>query len=219
VAFAVYKKKSSYHVHEAYLIHETGMALAYASREKNLELEDLIISGMFTAIQDFINNTLSGSTFEDWKLDEMKFGVGKILIEKSQNIFIAVIFEGNGNKLRNRVEKLLEDINKKYAVVLEEWDGDMTQLDGIDAMTMSLISKKKDALEKHANHLESDERGLLEYVNTEEIEKYICPICGTEIDIEDTKCPGCGVEFEKTLDSQSSFLQELESEDSKERTE
>lgn len=219
VGFAVYKKKSSYHVYEAYLIHETGMALAYASREKSLELEDLIISGMFTAIQDFINNTLSGSTFDDWKLDEMKFGNGKILIEKSQNIFIAVIFEGNGNKLRNRVEKLLKDINKKYADVLEDWDGDMTKLEGIGDMTMSLISKKKEVLEELANHLESDKRESLEDENTEEIEKYICPICGTEIDIEDTKCPSCGVKFDKTLDSQFSLIQELESEEFKERTE
>ncbi len=219
MAFVVHRNKSRYHVYEAYLIHETGLALAYASRKKNMELEDLIISGMFTAIQDFINNTLSGSTFDDWKLDELKFGDGKMIIEKSRNIFIAVIFKGNGSKLRSRVKKLLEDISNKYADELEGWDGDMTKIDGIDEMTMSLISNKEEVLEESANYQESDKNESLEDINTEEIEKYICPICGTEIYIEDMKCPSCGVEFEKTFESPISLLQEMESDDLKDRKE
>jgi uncharacterized protein with PIN domain len=174
---------------------------------------------MFTAIQDFINDTLSGKTFDDWKLDEMKFSAGKILIEKSQDLFIAAIYDGNGNKLRNRVKNLLQDINKKYGEVLEDWDGDMTELEGLKTMTMDLISKKEVVLGEHANHLESDERGSLEDVKTEEMGEYVCPICGTEIDIEDTKCPSCNIEFEELLDSPTSSPQKMESDELKEKPE
>jgi hypothetical protein len=200
-AFVIYRKKSDYHVYEAFLIHETGPALAYASREKNMELEDVIVSGMFTAVQDFINDTLSGRTFDDWELDEMKFSDGKILIEKSKNLYLAVIFEGNSNKVRNRVKKLLEDINREYGEVLEDWDDDMTKLKGIEEMTMNLISEKKAPLGEHVTHLENDGSGFLKDVKIGENEVYICPVCEMDINIEYAQCPRCGVRFEEIMDS------------------
>jgi hypothetical protein len=201
-AFIIYKKKSSYHVYEAFLIHETGLALAYASKEKNQELEDVIVSGMFTAVQDFINDTLSGKTFDEWKLDEMKFGKGKILIEKSQNLFIAAIFEGNGNRLRKRIKKILIDINNRYGEILEDWDGDMIKLEGIEDRIMKLISTRERPISRdHDNLLEIEEERLEEEQITEETEEYICPLCECKIDIEDTECPNCGVHFESPMDS------------------
>jgi hypothetical protein len=185
-ALIIYKKKSKYYVHEAFLIHET------------------IVSGMLTAVQDFINDTLSGRTYDDWKLDEMKFSDGKILLEKSKNIYIAAIFEGNGNKLRTRVKKLLHDINKKYGEMLNDWNGNMSELDGIKAITMSLISKKGTVLKEHTDQLDIKGGKLSEHVKTEEIEEYVCPMCEAEISIEDTKCPSCDVEFDETLDSPTS---------------
>jgi hypothetical protein len=213
VALVIYRKKSSYYVYEAYLIHETGPALAYASREKNMELEDVIVSGMFTAVQDFINDTLKGRTFDEWKLDEMKFSKGKILIEKTQNLYIAAIFDGDGNKLRKHVKRLLHDINEKYGELLVDWDGNMSKLEGIKAMTMSLINKKGTVLEGQSDHLDAEDVELHEDEKEEELEEYVCPMCETEISIEDIKCPGCNVEFEKPEDSLDSSEQELGSDE------
>ncbi|UCE74580.1 MAG: DUF2341 domain-containing protein [Methanomassiliicoccales archaeon] len=143
VAIVIYKKKSGYRVYEAFLIHEKGLPIAHASREQSSELEDVVVSGMFTAVQDFISDAFSGKTpDDDWELDEMKFGENKILIERSQYLFLAVIFEGNGNKLRNRVINLLADINKGYGAILKDWDGDMNELRGISLYTKGLIRKK-----------------------------------------------------------------------------
>jgi rubrerythrin len=197
----MYWRANSYNVFEAFLIHETGLALAYASRQKNQELEDVIVSGMFTAVQDFINETLSGKTTEEWKLDEMKFSKGKILIEKSQELFIAAIFEGNGNTLRKRIKKILKDINNQYGKALEDWDGDMIKLEGIESNIMKLIPKsEKDVRSDHEESLEIEKEELDEEHGTEEIEEYICPLCDTKIDIEDTECPNCGVHFKSPED-------------------
>lgn len=143
-AFAFYRKRSSYWVYEAFLIHEKGLPIAHASQEGSSELENVVVSGMFTAVQDFIGDAFSGETFDDWELDEMKFGDNKILTEKSQNLYLAAIFEGNGDKLRKRVKKVMLNINEEYGEVLEHWDGDMTKLRGIKAMIAGLVPKKAD---------------------------------------------------------------------------
>jgi hypothetical protein len=143
-AFVFYRKRCVYLVHEAFLIHEKGLPIAHASKEEISELEDVIVSGMFTAVQNFISDAFAGKTSEDdWELDEMKFGDNKILIERSQNLFLAVIFEGNGHKLRNRVKKILRDTNGEYGAMFKDWDGEMAHLTGVTTMIANLISKKK----------------------------------------------------------------------------
>ncbi len=210
-AFAFYKKRSKYHVYEAFLIHENGLPMAHVSQEESSELEDVVVSGMFTAVQNFINDTFSDKTSEDdWELDQMEFGEHKILIERNQDLFLAVIFEGYGPKLRNRVKKLLQDINEKYGAVLKDWDGDMAKLKGIRAMTASLIIKKaaqgseedtkEPGVEELGEYIESVEEGLPEVVGAEEIEVLEievieCPVCGKQIEAKVSKCPRCGVEF------------------------
>ncbi len=141
-AFAFHKKRSRYWVYEAFLIHEDGLPIAHASHKESEELENVVVSGMFTAVQDFVNDVFSGKTEGDWEVDEMKFGDNKILIEKSPNLFLAVIFEGNGNTLRNRVKKLLLNINEEYGAILEDWDGDLGKLTGLSTIIGSLIPKK-----------------------------------------------------------------------------
>jgi len=141
-AFAFHKKRSRYWVYEAFLIHEDGLPIAHASPEEIQQLEDVVASGMFTAVQNFVNDVLSGKTEEDWEVDEMTFGDNKILIERTSNLYLAVIFEGNGHKLRKRVKKLLQNINEGYGAILEDWDGDMSKLNGLSAITGSLIPKK-----------------------------------------------------------------------------
>jgi rubrerythrin len=142
-AFVIYKKKSQYQVYEAFLIHEKGVPLAHVSHQESSELEDVVVSGMFTAVQDFINDAFSDETSdENWELDEMKFGEHKILIERTKLLYLAVIFEGYGPKVRSKVKRTLDEINEEYGEILEDWDGDLAEITGIRAMTMSLMPEK-----------------------------------------------------------------------------
>jgi hypothetical protein len=143
IAFLLLKRHNRYWVYEVFLIHDKGLPLAHASYQESSNLEEVVVSGMFTAVQDFISDAFSGKTQDDdWELDEMKFGENKILIERQENLFLAVIFEGNGHKLRIRVKKLLGEINCEFSAVLEDWDGDMSKLKGLRAMTMKILVKK-----------------------------------------------------------------------------
>ncbi|UCE36269.1 MAG: DUF2341 domain-containing protein [Thermoplasmata archaeon] len=217
--FIIHKKRSKYWVYEAFLIHKKGLPIAHATLDEKSELEDVVVSGMFTAIQDFINDTFSGKTSDDWKLNEMKFVDNKILIERSNMLYLAVIFEGNGKRLRNRMRILLGDINAEFGSVLEDWNGGMAQLKGIPILMGSLISGKE---EKHTRWgtLKGDiDHGLMDQpsaVNLEgdkskmfldnfgeitpvdvgaEMEVYECPVCGNEIYPGDPRCSRCEVEF------------------------
>jgi len=219
-AFAFYKKKSKYLVYEAFLIHENGLPMAHVSHEESSELEDVVVSGMFTAVQNFINDTFSDKSSEDdWELDEMKFGDHKILIERSQILFLAVIFEGYASKLRKRVKRLLHEINEEYGSTLKDWDGDMARLKGIRAMVASLVSKDKDKdtgakpLPAHSEtHGEEFKDALMEWEDTkkvgveelgeyiESIDKDLPEVVDGEVvkavEIEVIKCPVCGKDIQ-----------------------
>ncbi len=162
----------------------------------------------------------------------MKFGDNKILIERSENLYLAAIFEGNGERLGSRMRKLLKDIDDKYSGVLTDWDGDMTELAGISAVIAALVSKKalkragsegeqtetplgpgSDEIEEA--HLEEEDTGMPDNKEQETVEEvdqeapsdetvtYECPECYSEISPMDVKCPVCGVEFSETNDTSS----------------
>jgi hypothetical protein len=220
-AFVLYRRSVGYQVYEAYLIHEKGLPIANVTQDEGYELEDVLVSGMFTAVQDFIGDTFSSNApDDDWELDEMKFGENKILIERSKNLFLAVIFEGHGKKLRLKVKKLLGKINDKYASTFEDWNGDMTQLGGINPMIMALISKKPgrksrnkknvvligpennddvesyDVLKRESDIVEPSIdmlEGFIGEINRTDL--YECPVCGSDIGANEIKCPVCATEF------------------------
>jgi predicted RNA-binding Zn-ribbon protein involved in translation (DUF1610 family) len=220
-AFILYRRSVGYQVYEAYLIHEKGLPIANVTQDEGYELEDVLVSGMFTAVQDFIGDTFSSKTpDDDWELDEMKFGENKILIERSKNLFLAVIFEGHGKKLRLKVKKLLGNINDKYAATFEDWNGDMTELGGINPMIMGLISRKPGRKSRNKKNVmligpdNKDESGSYDVLKKEsdivepsiemlegfigEINRtdlYECPVCGSDISANEIKCPVCATEF------------------------
>ncbi len=216
-AFAIYKKKSKYQVYDAFCIHQMGLPIAHISRQDSSDLEDIVVSGMFTAVQEFINNVFTGKIEGDWEIDEMKFGEHKILIEKNPYLFLAVIFEGYGPKLRKRVKKLIQDIDEEYGSVLENWDGVISKIIGVRAMTMSLLSKKackkvgtetkikapsmefEDETKIPIEDESQESNAIIEENQAEEVEEEIeileCPVCGKEVSPKETECPRCGIDF------------------------
>jgi hypothetical protein len=228
IGIVIYKRKSAYQVYEAFLIHEKGLPMAHVSEKESSDLEDVVVSGMFTAVQDFINDAFTSDGSDDeWELDEMKFGDHKILIERSAELYLAVIFEGNGNKLRLRVKKLLIEINHAFGEELEGWDGNMRILKGIRAMTFTLFdSKRPKRLGRKYRHFDDkkekselalsgkdDLKGvgleeLHEFIDgvegsmpigfgSKELEVYDCPVCGKEVTTKDSKCIRCGADHQE----------------------
>jgi hypothetical protein len=156
----LYRKRSSYEVEEVFLIHKGGTLINHLIKHGLANVDDIIFSGMFTAVQDFIHDTFgkdddsdSNVSFDqiknkskknDWVLDELKLGDKNILIERSENAYLAVIFSGEGSKyLRKKISKLLSKIESKYSDILPNWDGDVRALAGVKKILSVLVREDK----------------------------------------------------------------------------
>jgi len=151
ISGAFYHKKSRFIAEEVFLIHQGGTLITHLTRRKQANVDDVIFSGMFTAVQDFIKDSFVSDrddddlSTNDWALDEMSLGENKILIERSKHTYLAVIFSGQGAKrLRRIVIKLLEVIETKYEKVLPTWDGNINQLKDTNEILSVLIKLQED---------------------------------------------------------------------------
>ena len=153
-AAIIYRKRSWFQAEEVFLIHNGGTLITHLSRNPQANVDDIIFSGMFTAVQDFIKDTFvsddranadDGVNDDDtWALDELKLGENNIMIERSEHTYLAVIFAGQGsNRLRKIVAKLLDKIEYTYDSILPDWDGNINDLAGTIKILRVLIKVKE----------------------------------------------------------------------------
>jgi hypothetical protein len=148
-AIPINKIRTRYNVHEVFLLYEATVPIAHATKDESSDLDDAALGGMFTAVQSFITDAFADKTDDDtWELDEMAFGENKILIEREENLYLAVIFEGSSVRLHPKLKKILNDINEEYQEVLKDWDCDVSRLPKVKEKIEVLITSKKPTSEE-----------------------------------------------------------------------
>jgi hypothetical protein len=171
--FYLHVKRQQYDVEELFLIHNSGKLLSHEFYRPHSRFDDEIFSGMFTAIQEFIEDSFtresadfyskssskikgkSGkSKIKPLKLNEFKAGDNQVIIEHGKFVFMAVVFRGAGSQVLHRaVRRSIRQIEKKYGERLEYWDGDMTHLQDLKQYLQKLLPKtkfsKKPEVEEH----------------------------------------------------------------------
>jgi hypothetical protein len=165
IASIIIHRKNKFTAEEVFLIHQGGTLITHLSNNVQANVDDIIFSGMFTAVQDFIKDTFSsdnvedtGASAENWALDELKFGGSNILIGRSENTYLAVIFTGPGSKkLRKIVNELLDLIEIKYEKILPIWDGNINVLKGTNDMLSVLISIQSETKEPGASEIKIEQ--------------------------------------------------------------
>jgi PKD repeat protein len=136
-----------FNIEEIFLIHNSGKLLSHMYNKAHSRFDDDIFSGMFTAIQDFIEESLTGVSFgpgartprsldstgkvkdknKPMKLNEFKVGNNQVIVEHGKFVYMAVVYTGRGVITLHRVVKRnIRLIERKYGKHLEYWDGDMT---------------------------------------------------------------------------------------------
>lgn len=134
----VAEASGTFSIEEVLLIHNSGILITLASRKLETGMDRDIFSGMFTAVQDFIQDSFQAN--EEAGLRRMDFGDNKILIEHGHNIFITAILTGGEPRyLPLYMVEVLNEVEQKYADVLEGWQGDLGQLEGIDDYLVKLL--------------------------------------------------------------------------------
>jgi hypothetical protein len=124
---------------EVFIVLDDGRLLAHASRHPGQTADELLVTGMFTAIRRFIKDSFKLSDGEE--LGMLEVGQLKILVEQWKNIFSAVVISGKEPPgLRKEMRRMLVDIYDRYHETLRDWDGDIGSLRGIVSEATKLLA-------------------------------------------------------------------------------
>jgi OOP family OmpA-OmpF porin len=116
-----------YRVEQIFLIHaESGLLLRHVT-EKGLEYQDAdLVSGMLTAVQDFVRDCFAGGSQDS--LDTMQMGERTLMMEKGSQLVLACVVRGTPpGSFRRTLRETLDIIQLETADVLENFQGETSQ--------------------------------------------------------------------------------------------
>ncbi len=133
------KLRARFKIEEAFLIYEDGRLITHNSRRLKPERDKDIMTGMLTAVQSFVTDTLIDE--EKGTLDQLKYGSLSILVEGKGRVNLATIISGDESPvLRQGMKNILSYINGQYRHVLEDWDGDIDRFKDVKRYIGHLVS-------------------------------------------------------------------------------
>jgi hypothetical protein len=122
-----------YRVEQLYLLHRgDGLVLRYLSVEGTLAQDADLVSGMLTAIQDFVHDSFGGA---DDALETFRVGELGVFIEQGPSTVLAAVVRGNPPaELSAILRTQLELIELKFGRELEVFCGDSAPFDRADVL-------------------------------------------------------------------------------------
>jgi hypothetical protein len=135
--------KGTYLVDHVFLIHNNGVLLAEESREITDIADTDIFSGMLTAVQSFIKDTFGME--KGIGLKSLEFGGQKLMIERSNNIYLTVTLLGEPSKyITYYMTEVLKEIEDKYKKAFDNWKGQLSELEGVNEIIKKLLTIRMD---------------------------------------------------------------------------
>ena len=130
--------EQSFKINDIFIVLKDGRLLAHVSRTPGQTLDEVMVSGMFTAVKLFIQESFKYASGEE--LGRMEMGSIKILIDQWRTIFSAVVITGTEPfTLRKDIRRMLVHIYDRYHPVLEGWNGDMEKVAGMAEAAADLL--------------------------------------------------------------------------------
>jgi outer membrane protein OmpA-like peptidoglycan-associated protein len=113
-----------YRVEQVFLIHrETGLLLQHVLAGESAVQDADMVSGMLTAIQDFVHDSFSAQQGD--ALETLQVGELTVWIEQGPRAVLAGVIRGQApQELRNLFRETLERIHQEFAGELESFEGD-----------------------------------------------------------------------------------------------
>jgi PKD repeat protein len=127
-------------VDEVFVMYHDGMLLAHQTRRMKPGMDDEILGGMLIALQNFVRDSFKDES--ETMLRRLDFGERKMLVERKDDFFLAVLLSGKrAGWAPQRMQKILDVIDEKYAKELHEWDGDLEKVRGIRDDTKPMFQR------------------------------------------------------------------------------
>lgn len=135
----ILRESLPFQVVEIFLIHrETGLLLRHLSHDPEASPDSDLISGMLTAIRDFVHDSFGRG--EQRQLDEIQYGDRSILIETAQHAYLAVLVDGiEPAGFRAEMRERIIELNHANEKTLSHYDGDPSVLTAVDEPLGSLL--------------------------------------------------------------------------------
>jgi outer membrane protein OmpA-like peptidoglycan-associated protein len=123
----------NYRVEQVFLIHrETGLLLAHVSTGDGVVQDADLVSGMFTAIQDFARDSFRPAKSD--QLEDIKMGEFKIWLQHGPLALLAGVVSGQPPpELRQVFARELEAIHHEFGPALQSFSGDVASIAGVEA--------------------------------------------------------------------------------------
>jgi len=120
----VLMKTLLYQVEQVFLIHrETGLLLQHVVSPKAISKDPDMVSGMLTAIQDFVHDSFS--TDENAGLNSLRLGELTVLIEQGSHAVVAAVVRGNPPaQVRGDLAAALDKVQTLMLTELKQFAGD-----------------------------------------------------------------------------------------------
>lgn len=124
-------------IDELFLITVDGMLLRHFSYKDTTLVDEDILSGMLTVIQNFISDSFGTKT----ALKELNIGEFHIQITRGDTLSAVVISsEKDLKKLEKPVDAMVKDLEVQNKEVLKDWSGSTDALIGVDSSVNKLVS-------------------------------------------------------------------------------
>jgi outer membrane protein OmpA-like peptidoglycan-associated protein len=113
-----------FRVEQVFLIHKkTGLSLAHAVAPSVAMQDPGLVSGMLSAIQDFVRDSFDSAPGEG--IERLNVGDLDVWVEAGPYAILACVIRGIAPRaLRDTMAEVLENIHRKYSAELDRFNGD-----------------------------------------------------------------------------------------------
>jgi hypothetical protein len=135
----IFREAVPYAIHHVFLIHwESGLLLDHRSTTDSMIQDPDLISGMLTAIRDFVGDSF-GLGSQD--LEDITYGDERILLEGGQHAYLAVVLEGvEPPGYAHAMREAIHRINLDHEAAIRDYEGDPADLPAFSEVLMPLLA-------------------------------------------------------------------------------
>ena len=121
-----------FRVEQVFLIHKkTGLSLGHAVAPSVAMQDPSIVSGMLSAIQDFVRDSFNSSPGEG--IERLNVGDLDVWVEAGPYAILACVIRGVAPRaLRDTMAEVLEDIHREYSAQLDRFTGDTAPFSAVN---------------------------------------------------------------------------------------
>lgn len=137
-----------YHVEQVFLVHrETSLLLQHVVANNAQAKDPDMVTGMLSAIQDFIEDSFS--TSEGDVLDTLRLGELNVLIQRGPLAVLAAVVRGPiPETLRKDMMQTLENLHSEKRQALIDYSGDASEFEALQGDLQTLLERSQKRSQK-----------------------------------------------------------------------